>query len=201
MEVNPKLTEKAQKDYLLIRDALENDNQLAYRQLMLSYRDTIYFMMLRFAGTPEDAEDLTLESFSKAFKNLQQYTPDFAFSTWLFRIATNHAIDHVRSKGRNVLNLQIKEELLSSESTGMLPAIEDNPEETLFKHQRVKIMRDLVEVLKPRYRKLVELRYFEEYSYEEIGAQLNLPIGTVKAQLFRAREFLHNVLKDKKNKF
>jgi len=196
MEVKTNLTEKAKKDYLLIKDALENGNQKAYTQLMGLYRDTIYFLLLRIAGNPEDAEDLTLEAFSKAFKNLHQYTPEYAFSTWLFRIATNHSIDYIRNKKRNVLNHNITEEFFSSESAGMLPSDTGNPEETLLRSQKIKIMREVVEVLKPRYRRLIELRYFQEYSYEEIGAELNLPLGTVKAQLFRAREFLQNFLKD-----
>lgn len=196
MEVKTNLTEKAKKDYLLIKDALENGNQKAYTQLMALYRDTIYFLLLRIAGNPEDAEDLTLEAFSKAFKNLHQYTPEYAFSTWLFRIATNHSIDYIRNKKRNVLNHNITEEFSSSESAGMLPSDTGNPEETLLRSQKIMIMREVVEVLKPRYRRLIELRYFEEYSYEEIGAELNLPLGTVKVQLFRAREFLQNFLKN-----
>lgn len=196
MEVKTNLTEKAKKDYLLIKDALENGNQKAYTQLMGLYRDSIYFLLLRIAGNPEDAEDLTLEAFSKAFKNLHQYTPEYAFSTWLFRIATNHSIDYIRNKKRNVLNHNANEEFSSSESAGMLTADTGNPEETLLRSQKIKIMREVVEVLKPRYRKLIELRYFEEYSYEEIGAELNLPLGTVKAQLFRAREFLQNFMKN-----
>lgn len=199
MEVKTNLTEKAKKDYLLIKDALENGNQKAYTQLMALYRDSIYFLLLRIAGNPEDAEDLTLEAFSKAFKNLHQYTPEYAFSTWLFRIATNHSIDYIRNKKRNVLNHHITEEFSSSESAGMLPSDTGNPEEPLLRSQKIKIMREVVEVLKPRYRRLIELRYFQEYSYEEIGAELNLPLGTVKAQLFRAREFLQNFLKNSKN--
>ena len=98
MEVNPKLTEKGQRDYKLIRLALDNGDQHAYAELMNNYRDSLYFTMLRMTGDPHDADDLTIEAFGKAFKNLFQYTSEYAFSTWLFKIATNNCIDFMRKK-------------------------------------------------------------------------------------------------------
>ncbi|HSV88928.1 MAG TPA: sigma-70 family RNA polymerase sigma factor [Bacteroidales bacterium] len=196
MEVITRLTDKAQKDYLLIREAVDRGSQKAYSDLMAIYRETIYFMMLKMTSNVEDAEDLTIEAFGKAFKSLHNYTPEYAFSTWLFKIATNNCIDFIRSKKKNVLSMNIDEEINSSKKAGNIPADTGNPEEHLLRSQKVKHMRAVVESLKPRYRKLVELRYFEELSYEEIGQELNLPLGTVKAQLFRARELLYNILKN-----
>jgi len=196
MEVLTRLTDKAQKDYLLIREAVDKGNQKAYSDLMAIYRETIYFMMLKMTSSVEDAEDLTIEAFGKAFKHLHLYTPEYAFSTWLFKIATNNCIDFIRSKKKNVLNLNIDEEFNSSKKAGNIPSGFGDPEENLFRSQKVKILREVVESLKPRYRRLIELRYFEELSYEEIGQKLNLPLGTVKAQLFRSRELLYNILKN-----
>jgi RNA polymerase sigma-70 factor (ECF subfamily) len=201
MEVKANLTEKAQRDYKLVREAVDNGTQKAYSELMAIYKDTIYFMLLKMAGNHEDAEDLTIEAFGKAFKNLEQYTPDYAFSTWLFKIATNNCIDFIRKKKKNVLNYESNEELNESNKASNLPSETDDPEEKLLRSQKVKMMRQVVEGLKPRYRKLIELRYFEELSYEEICQELNLPLGTVKAQLFRAREFLFNILKNSKDTF
>lgn len=201
MEVKANLTEKAQRDYKLVREAVDNGTQKAYSELMAIYKDTIYFMLLKMAGNHEDAEDLTIEAFGKAFKNLEQYTPDYAFSTWLFKIATNNCIDFIRKKKKNVLNYESNEELNESHKASNLPSETDDPEEKLLRSQKVKMMRQVVEGLKPRYRKLIELRYFEELSYEEICQELNLPLGTVKAQLFRAREFLFNILKNSKDTF
>jgi RNA polymerase sigma factor (sigma-70 family) len=201
MEVKTNLTEKAQRDYILVREAVDHGNQRAYSELMALYKDTIYFMLLKMSGNPEDAEDLTIEAFGKAFKNLQQYTPDYAFSTWLFRIASNNCIDFIRKKKKNVLNYDANEELNESHKASNLPAETGDPEEKLMRSQKVKMMREVVEGLKPRYRKLIELRYFEELSYEEICEELNLPLGTVKAQLFRAREFLFNILKNSRDNF
>lgn len=201
MEVKTNLTEKAQKDYLLVREAVDNGSQRAFSELMARYKDTIYFMLLKMAGNPEDAEDLTLEAFGKAFKNLEQYTPDYAFSTWLFKIASNNCIDFIRKKKKNVLNYEANEELNESHKASNLPADSGDPEEKLLRSQKVKLLREVVEGLKPRYRKLIELRYFEELSYEEICEELDLPLGTVKAQLFRAREFLFNILKNSRDTF
>ncbi len=199
MEVKTNLTEKAQKDYKLVREAVDHQCQKSYSELMVRYKDTIYFMLLKMAGNHEDAEDLTIEAFGKAFKNLDQYTPDYAFSTWLFKIASNNCIDFIRKKKKNVLNYEANEELNESARAGNIPSNSGDPEEKLLRRQKIKIMRELVEGLKPRYRRLIELRYFDEKSYEEICQELNLPLGTVKAQLFRAREFLYNILKNSKD--
>ena len=196
MEVNPNLTEKAQRDYELVRLAVEKGDQLAFTELMGLYRDTIYFMLVKMTGNVDDAEDLTLEAFGKAFKNLSQYTPDYAFSTWLFKIASNNCIDFMRKKKKNVLANENYEDISDSYHAQKMTSQGPDPEENLIKAQKIEHMRKIVDKLKPRYKKLIQLRYFEEYSYEEICHELDLPLGTVKAQLFRAREFLYNILKD-----
>ncbi len=201
MEVNPNLTEKAQRDFELVRKAVEHGDQMAFTELMGLYRDTIYFMLVKMTGNADDAEDLTLEAFGKAFKNLAQYTPDYAFSTWLFKIASNNCIDFMRKKKKNVLADENYDDISDSFHAKSMTAKGLDPEEHLIKSQKIELMRELVEKLKPRYKKLVQLRYFEEYSYEEICQELELPIGTVKAQLFRAREFLFNILKDSQGRF
>jgi len=200
MEVNPRLTEKAQRDYKLVKDAVENGNQKAFAQLMEYYRETIYFMLLKMTGNSIDAEDLTIEAFGKAFKNIKQYTPDYAFSTWLFKIASNNCIDHIRRKKKNVLSNEQNEEIDEYETTKDITAKQNDPEETFIKEQKAEIMREVVDKLKPRYKKLIELRYFQELSYEEICDDLELPLGTVKAQLFRARQLLFNILKNSTDK-
>ena len=92
-EVNPNLSDKAVVDYQLVREAVDHGNQKAYAELMSRYKDSIYFMLLKMVNNRDDADDLTIEAFGKAFKNIHQYTPDYAFSTWLFKIATNNCID------------------------------------------------------------------------------------------------------------
>lgn len=193
--MNSNLSEKAQFDIMLVERA-KNDDQAAYAQLMNRYREAIYYMLLKMVNNASDAEDLTIEAFGKAFKNLEQYTPNFAFSTWLFKIASNNCIDFIRKKRIDHISLD-REIGDKDRASNIIMAEVPDPEEDLIKKQKAKLMRSIVTTLKPRYRELVELRYFKEFSYEEIADELNLPLGTVKAQLFRARELLYNILKQK----
>jgi RNA polymerase sigma-70 factor (ECF subfamily) len=190
MEVNPNLSEKARRDYTLVQRALEND-QMAYAEIMDRYRDSIFHLINKMVFSSDDADDLTIETFTKAFQRLEQYSPAYAFSTWLFKIASNHTIDFIRKKRLNALSLD--QGFANSDGDVMEFHVRDedlDPMETLQKKERVALMRDVVSQMKPRYRRLVELRYFEEKSYEEISEELDLPLGTVKAQLFRARDIL-----------
>lgn len=201
MEVASHLTDKALRDYKLVQLAVEEGNQKAYADLMNNYKDSIYFMLLKMTNNPDDADDLTIEAFGKAFKKLHQYTPDYAFSTWLFKIASNNCIDFIRKKKKMTLSIdKTYENQEGSEMAQNIPAGVLDPEENFIKKQKVKLMRDIVDKLKPRYKSLIEMRYFKELSYEEIADELKLPLGTVKAQLFRAREFLYNILKDSQEK-
>ena len=196
MEVNPNLSEKAQVDFKLVQQAVKGD-QKAYAELMSRYKDSIYFMLLKMVNNRDDAEDLTIEAFGKAFKNLHQYTPDFAFSTWLFKIATNNCIDFIRRKRKYTFSIDKSMENDSGQEMQFeIKSPMLDPEEKMIKKQKAALMRDVVEKLKPRYKRLVELRYFQERSYEEIADELQLPLGTVKAQLVRAREFLYQILKN-----
>ena len=198
--MNPNLSLKAQQDMDLVEKARKGD-QLAYGELLSRYRDAIYFMLLKMVNSPVDAEDLTIEAFGKAFKNIDQYTPNYAFSTWLFKIATNNCIDFIRKKRTTHVSLdQTMDGEDSLAPSSMIPADTPDPESTMITKQKIKHMRSVVSKLKPRYRTLVELRYFKEYSYEEIASELDIPIGTVKAQLFRARELLLNILNRSKEK-
>jgi RNA polymerase sigma factor (sigma-70 family) len=193
MEVNSNFSVKAQQDYKLVLLAAKGSEK-AYSELLGRYRDSIYFMLLKMVNNKSDAEDLTIEAFGKAFKNINQYTPNFAFSTWLFRIATNNCIDYLRKRRADLVSIDTENENTEHDNliidTGIL-----DPEEKMIQKQKTKLMRYVVSKLKPRYRELIELRYFDEFSYEEISVKLDLPLGTVKAQLFRARELLYNILK------
>ena len=194
MEINTNLSEKAQRDFVLVQQATKGD-QKAYAELMGRYRDAIYYMLLKMVNNASDAEDLTIEAFGKAFKNIQQYTPNYAFSTWLFKIATNNCIDFIRKKKTTTVSLDQNDDDTEKAPQDLQAPVLD-PEESMIKSQKQVMMREIVSKLKPRYRKLIELRYFKEFSYEEIAEELELPIGTVKAQLFRARELLFNILKN-----
>jgi len=202
MELIAHLSDKAKKDYQLVLRALNEKDQRAYTEIMGRYKDSVYYMLLKMVNNSDDAEDLTIETFSKAFKRLDQYTPQFAFSTWLFKIASNHSIDFIRKKRIKAISIDQGYSNLDGE-TYVIPVKEESldPEESMEKDERVQRMRDVVEKLKPRYKRLVELRYLEEKSYEEISEILELPLGTVKAQLFRARDFMFELMKNTKGTF
>ena len=198
MEINPNLSENAKHDAELII-AARSGVEKAFAQLMKRYKEAIYFMLLKMVHNKTDAEDLTIEAFEKAFINIHQYEPQFAFSTWLFCIASNNAIDHLRKK--RVISVPYESSVGNDKYTGIdycfnMRANADNPEEDFIKKQNAVLIRKAVSALKPRYRTLLEMRYFKEYSYSEICQELNLPLGTVKVQLFRSREMLFDLLKN-----
>lgn len=195
------LSDKAKIDYELVVKAINYKDQKAFTDLMDRYRDSIFFMLLKMVNNRDDAEDLTIEAFGKAFNRLHQYTPNYAFSTWLFKIATNNCIDFLRKKKKNVLSIDNRLENEDGDTFMIeLRSSNRNPEEEAIREQKNQLMRSIVKRLKPRYQILIELRYFKEMSYDEIAEELDLPLGTVKAQLFRARDFLFNILKDNKDR-
>jgi RNA polymerase sigma-70 factor (ECF subfamily) len=202
MELIDHLSEKGQHDFKLVQKAIHDKDQRAYGELMHRYREPIYFMLLKMVNNKDDAEDLTIEAFGKAFKRLEQYTPQFAFSTWLFKIATNNCIDFIRKK--RIKAISIDQGYQTDDGESIEISVKDmvmDPAEAMQKEERIRKMREIVDKLKPRYRRLVELRYFEERAYEEIAEELKLPLGTVKAQLFRAREFLFQMMQNTKDNY
>jgi len=201
MELGKNLSPKAKVDYDLVCRAREQNDERAYAELMGKYRDSIFFMMLKMVKNSDDADDLTIEAFGKAFNRIHQYTPNYAFSTWLFRIATNNCIDFIRKK--KMVTLSLDKNIDDGEGGSISVEVRSSaldPEEKFMRKQKIRIMREIVAQLKPRYKELVVLRYFREYSYEEISQETELPLGTVKAQLFRAREQLYKLMQDKKGK-
>lgn len=202
MELGNHLSPKAQLDYELVIRARDFQDEKAYAELLQKYKESIFYMMLKMVKNQDDADDLTIEAFGKAFNRLHQYTPDFAFSTWLFRIATNNCIDFIRKKRMITFSLDKKfEDSEGNQSNFDVKEPNLDPEERIIRKQKIRIMREIVDQLKPRYKELIVLRYFRELSYEEIAETTELPLGTVKAQLFRARDMLYKLLLTKKDRF
>jgi RNA polymerase sigma-70 factor (ECF subfamily) len=198
MEVRNGLSDNAAADLALVEQARKG-NEKAFAGLMNRYRDSIYFMLLKMVNNQSDAEDLTIESFGKAFRSLDSYTPRFAFSTWLFRIAMNNCVDFIRKKQLIPAPFDGNQDSIDNVTINIQSDLPD-PEESLINLQKIAALKDIVNQLKPRYRELIELRYYKEYSYEEISAELKIPIGTVKAELYRAKTLLYNILKKTDNR-
>ncbi|MBQ3735188.1 MAG: sigma-70 family RNA polymerase sigma factor [Bacteroidales bacterium] len=194
-------TEKAKRDYVLLRKALDHNDQQAYAELMRLYRDSIYYMLVRMVKNKDDAEDLTLMTFGKAFRYLDKYTPKYAFSTWLYRIALNNSIDFLRVK--NNMPQYFEEDLYTSSTTSIIDKSEDNlqrtPEEEIIDKQRLQLLRAAVSELPDRYRRVIELRYYEDLAYEEIAERLSLTLSNVKIQIMRAKQMLAELMKPMRN--
>ncbi len=192
-------SDKALVDFDLIDQATAGDEK-AYSELMRRYRKSVYHTLLKMVRNPDDAEDLTIEAFAKAFKNLPKFKKEYTFSTWLFRIATNNCIDFIRKK--KLETFSINTAFSSDNGDTVNIEIRDDkldPEERAIKNQKVEAIRHIVTQLPPKYQRLVQLRYFDELSYDEIAKTLNAPLGTVKAQLHRARELLFDLVKSKRD--
>lgn len=188
------------EDDALVEQAIGGSKQ-AYKQLVDKYGRAIYFHILKMIRDQEQVDDLVQETFVKAFDNLNSYSTSYAFSTWLYRIATNHTIDYLRKKKLKTLSI---DEPLKTRDGGMQMQLPDESAETdrrIIRKQRQKIVQKAIDELPPKYRKVIEMRHMEEKSYQEIAEVLDLPLGTVKAHIFRARELLYKALKDEREKF
>jgi RNA polymerase sigma-70 factor (ECF subfamily) len=191
---------RALKDFQLIDQAVKDKDQSAFADLMKRYKKPVYHMVLKMVRNVDDAEDLTIEAFSKAFKSLHKFKKDYTFSTWLFRIATNNAIDFIRKKRLDTISINNAYTDDNGDAVGIEVVDRKlDPEEATINVQKKELVRIFVDKLPPRYRTLVQLRYFDEYTYEEIAQELDSPLGTIKAQLHRARELLSELVKDKKD--
>ena len=188
------LSPRGNDDYQLVLAAI-GGNEKAYETLMNRYRHSVYHAMFKMVNSTLEADDLTIEAFGKAFSKLPSYAPNYAFSTWLFRIAINNCIDHIRKKRLKTYSMDdtIKSDS-NSEFSQTLSNFDPDPEQMMMHDQKIAHVRSLVENLAAKYRSMIELRYFEELSYEEIAHEMQLPLGTVKAQLFRAKELLYQQL-------
>lgn len=203
--INPttvyQLSTKANEDLDLVRRAV-GGNQRAYHILMNRYRPGVHNMMMKMVNNRTEADDLTMEAFGKAFTKLPKYEPRYAFSTWLFKIAVNNCIDHVRKKRLPVFNTG--DAYGNSDSDfdilKFLRSEAKTPEDELIRQQRLAMVREMLTRLNEKYRRMVLLRYYDELSYEEIATEMRLPLGTVKAQLFRAKELLYQMLQSPRAK-
>ena len=198
-DIQKQFSAKAKHDFKLIRAAVDHGDEKAYAELMQIYKKPVYHVVLKMVRNQDDAEDLTIEAFAKAFKNLHKFNPEYAFSTWLFRIATNNCIDFIRKN--KIKTMSIDSAIKVDNGDEITIDFRDNdltPAEHAVRNQKIEIMRHVVSRLPDKYQRLVSLRYFDELSYEEIATELKAPLGTVKAQLHRARELLYDMMKHTK---
>lgn len=193
-----RFSSKALEDFQLIDRAVQGDDN-AYAKLLQRYKRPVYHMVLKMVRNIDDADDLTIEAFAKAFRGLHRFKKDYTFSTWLFRIATNNTIDYIRKKRLNTLS--IENTYTDDDGQSVSIDVEDgnnNPQEETIRAQKAELLLQFVDKLPGKYQKLVRLRYYDELSYEEIAERIDAPLGTVKAQLHRARELMYEMVKNKR---
>jgi RNA polymerase sigma-70 factor (ECF subfamily) len=188
------------EDDKLVAKAVQGQED-SYKKLVDKYNSPIYFHIRKMIKEQELVEDLVQEVFIKAFKNLATYSNQYAFSTWLYRIATNHTIDYLRKKKLPTFSISDPIKTKDGEVEVQLPDTSFATDAPIIKHERKAIVQEAIANLPEKYRKVIRMRHMDELSYDEIADELNIPLGTVKAHIFRARELLYKALIDKKDKF
>lgn len=189
-----------EEDYKLIDDIREGDMRArdnAYKRLLSKYRNQIYSLILKIVHNSEEVEDLVQESFSKAFNSIANFNKEYAFSTWLYRIATNSSIDYLRKRRLKTFSLDNPIKSKDDEYYVEIPDLREEPGKNVMQAQRDQLVRDAIAQLPGKYRVVIEMRHLQELAYEEIASELKLPLGTVKAHIFRAREMLYKMLREK----
>ncbi len=197
MKIRDRASEKSKAEDLKHINAAINGDQDAFAWLMKKYKGPLNNLIYKMVSEKSEIEDLVQEVFIKAFNSLKNYNQEYAFSTWIYRIAINNTIDYLRKKKLDTFSIDSDDDDEEDKPKFEIPDTTYSADANIILEQRQQIINDAIESLPEKYRKIIELRHKEELSYEEISEILNLPIGTVKAHLFRARELLNKYLKDK----
>ncbi|MDZ7343038.1 MAG: sigma-70 family RNA polymerase sigma factor [candidate division KSB1 bacterium] len=180
----------------VIKRALRGE-QTAYAELMQRYHGPLFNLLYKMVRSKEETEDLVQEAFMKAFASLASFNEEFAFSTWLYKIAINNTIDHLRKKKLRTYSLDKPIQSREGELKRELPDVHSSTDHDLLSTEKSRLISHAIEELPEKYRRVILLRHSDELSYEEIAAITHVPLGTVKARIFRAREMLKRKLKDK----
>ncbi len=193
-------SESSLEDDKLVKAAKKGDEN-AYSKLVQKYERPLHFHILKMIKESGQVEDLVQEAFAKAFNSLGSYRSTYAFSTWLYRIATNHTIDYLRKKKLQTVSIHEPVDTNEGEMKRQIADEKAQADRRILRKQRQKNVRRAIEELPDKYRDVIKLRHMREKSYKEISEELTLPLGTVKAHIFRAREMLYKALKDRREEF
>ncbi len=183
------------EDAALVQEALKG-KQSAFRTLTKKYQQQVFFLLLKMVNNNSEAEDLTQEAFAKAFSSLKSFNNTFAFSNWLYKIATNNCIDAIRKNKMQTFSLD--KNLYNDDNDEYRYEIPDSspqPDKALIHLQRINFVKEAIQSLPEKYKKVITMRHLEEKDYDEIAKELKLPVGTVKVHIFRGRELLNQILR------
>ena len=170
-------------------------DQIAFTSLLDYYWNEVYGFMLKRTENETDAEDITIETFAKAFDKIATYNPEFQFNTWLIAIAKNVHIDMLRKK-KSTLFLDITDE--EDNQAYNVADTSPSPEDKIITEQNLSRLLQFIKELKPHYQEVIQLRYFQELSYQEISYQLQEPLSNVKVKLLRAKKLLAEIIHNRR---
>lgn len=176
-----------------IIEKARSGNQMAFSQLLDRYWPEVYHFQLKRTQNENDAEDITIQTFGRAFEKIESYDPGYNFNTWLITISKNLHVDLLRQRKRNLLEGSDQQG-----SDAMKLILDESPsaEDQLIIEQNLKTLLRFLKRLKPAYREIIDLRYFQEMSYADIASKLGEPINTVKVKLLRAKKLLAALIAD-----
>lgn len=170
-------------------------DQIAFTFLLDHYWNEVYGFMLKRTENEADAEDITIETFAKAFDKIISYNPEFQFNTWLIAIAKNVHIDLLRKKKTSLfVEITDEEDYQAYNVADSTPSAEDE----LITEQNLSQLLQYIKELKPHYQEVIQFRYFQEMSYQEISDKIQEPLSNVKIKLLRAKKLLAEIIKDKR---
>ncbi len=195
---SPAPSVSSEQDRLFVQRALGGD-QAAYERLVQKYQRALHFHILHLVRKREDVDDLVQECFIKAFAALETYSPQYAFSTWLYKIASNHAIDYLRKRRLQTVSIDKPVQTREGEMQVELPDTTYRPDRHIVDDQRRTLIQEAIDALPEKYYRVIVMRHQQEMTYEDIAQALDLPLGTVKAHIFRAREMLNKILRGKRD--
>jgi RNA polymerase sigma factor (sigma-70 family) len=194
----PSPSDSSEQDRDLVDRALTGE-EAAFQALMEKYKNALYHHVRRMVRDKSEIDDLVQETFIKAFSALDSYSTQYAFSTWLYKIATNHTIDYLRKRKIQTYSIDKPIQTKEGEMEYELPDTTYRPDRHIVEDQRRSLIQEAIDALPPKYHRVIVMRHQQEKSYEEIAKELDLPLGTVKAHIFRARELLNKYLRDKRH--
>lgn len=175
-----------------IKRAKAND-QKAFNFLLDTYWDAVYGFQLKRIQNENDAEDITIQTFSKAFDKIETFDDSYKFKTWLITISKNIHIDLLRKEKNSI------SQVLSNDDKSVYQILDESPsaeDELITEQHLAKLLRD-IKKLKPHYQEVINLRYFQELSYKEISFQLKEPMNNIKVKLLRAKKLLAEIIQKK----
>lgn len=176
-------------DFELIEDAI-NGNEDAFGIIMERYKYSLYGLIFKMVRNHEETQDLVQEAFIKSYNALESFNKQYSFSTWLFKIASNNCIDHLRKRRLPTTSIDAPIQTDDGSISQDLPDNSYSPEKDSLRDELFSSVNSIIEELPDKYKEVINLRHKEDKSYEEIAQALDIPIGTVKARIFRAREIL-----------